>query len=147
MTRSLALLSLVAILSCQPALCDDSTVLTQITHAKVSGVAISATTGKVAKAAGSSDTVTDGIYVGHSRDFSVGVTIVATDTVSNVVTVQGSWDGSNYYGFDTAVTVTSAANGGKIKLVTLPPCDWVRFSLAADASLPTTYSGLVLIQK
>lgn len=119
---------------------------------RVSGTAINATTGKLAKAGGASASTTDWLPVGKARDFSLSATIEATQTVSVVYTVQcaPAIPGTALVAHTpaTGVTLTATANGApKISIIALPVCDYVRVSVAADATYPTTTTSLLLSRR
>lgn len=106
---------------------------------------VNATTGKVAKAAGSSATTVDAWRVYRTQgDLSVYSTITATQTVSCTLTFQGSWDGTNFAAFNPAVTVVRTANGSRIDPITVPVVPFLRCTLGSDATYPITWTAVVL---
>lgn len=116
---------------------------------RVSGTSISATTGKVAIAGGGSATVTDWLPVGNAEQFSIGTTLTATQTVSVVYTIQVAAEvddvGVTAATPNPAITITrTAGSSARIDPISLPVCSYVRVSIAADATYPTTTTQLVI---
>ena len=139
----LLLVGLVGHAHAQPYITKSAPPTMTTTPVRVGGYIINSGSHKIAKAPGSAATVSDKFFVGDSTIQSIEFAVIATSSVSLVVTPQASVDGIHFFvppsSSASSFTVSTGAPTYFGDTLTLAPFRWYRVTLSSDATKPVTY--------